>query len=164
MCRYDGALGRGRRAAAVALIAMGLGAAGCGAGVNAVSAEPPAKLEAVAGTSVKKVTLTQQAARRIGIETVAIAPAFGGGTTAPAGVATVVPYSAVLYTPDGSTWVYTVPQPLTYVREKVTVAAVGGRNGTEATLSAGPPVGTTVVTVGVIELYGAEHGVGKYGS
>ncbi len=162
MRRYDCALGRGRRVTAVALIALGLGVAGCGSGQsNKVAAEPPAKVEAIAGVSVKKVTLTEQAARRLGLQTVALAPAFAAGTTAPAGVATVVPYSAVLYAPDGSTWVYTIPQPLTYVREKVTVATVGGANGTAAMLSAGPPVGTTVVSVGVVELYGAELGVGK---
>ena len=38
----------------------------------------------------------------------------------------------------------------------------GGRSeGTEAVLSGGPPVGTTVVSIGVIELWGAELGVGK---
>ena len=41
------------------------------------------------------------------------------------------------------------------------MANVGGDQGTTAWLSAGPPVGTTVVTVGVPELYGAELGVGK---
>ena len=33
--------------------------------------------------------------------------------------------------------------------------------GPEATLSAGPQVGTAIVSTGVIELYGAELGVGK---
>ena len=74
---------------------------------------------------------------------------------------TVVPHSAIVYDPKGVTWVYTVPEPLTYVRAKVVVETVGGSKGTEAVLSGGLPVGTTVVTEGVIELYGAELGVGK---
>jgi hypothetical protein len=50
---------------------------------------------------------------------------------------------------------------LTYVREKVVVASVRGVGGNEAVLSMGPPAGTEIVTTGVIELYGAELGVGE---
>jgi hypothetical protein len=41
------------------------------------------------------------------------------------------------------------------------VANVGGADGTEAFLSEGPAVGTTVVTIGAVELYGAEIGVSE---
>ena len=58
----------------------------------------------------------------------------------------------------GVTWVYTMPQPLTFIRQKVVLVKV---SGPDATLSEGPPVGTAVVTKGVAELYGAELGVGK---
>jgi hypothetical protein len=121
-------------------------------------------VEAIPDQDVKKVTFTEQAAQRIGVETgaVAVAPSTllpAGATTSPS--MTVVPYSAIIYDPSGVTWVYTVPQPLTYVRAKVVVETVGGSKGTEAVLSGGLPVGTTVVTKGVIELYGAELGVGK---
>jgi hypothetical protein len=110
------------------------------------------------------VTFTDQAAQRTGVETVAIAVA--PATLLPAGATpspsmTVVPYSAVVYDPSGVTWVYTVPEPLTYMRAKVVVETVGGAEGTEAVLSDGPPAGTTVVTKGVIELYGTELGIGK---
>ncbi len=158
--------GRGRWIAVV-LITAGLGLAGCS---ETASSSPgggkviPAKVEAIPGQDVKKVTFTEQAAQRIGVETVAIAVA--PATLLPAGATpspsmTVVPYSAVVYDPNGLTWVYTVPQPLTYVRVKVVVETVGGSQGTEAVLSDGPPAGTTVVTKGVIELYGAELGIGK---
>ena len=106
-------------------------------------------VEKIDGSDVKRLKLTERAAQRVGIQTAAIA-------AAPAGVAgkgaasTVVPYSAVLYHPDGTTWVFTVPAPLTYVRAKVVVATVGGAAGTDAYLSYGPPVGTQVVTTGVI--------------
>ncbi|MGN9774775.1 hypothetical protein ACTMS0_03165 [Micromonospora sp. H33] len=119
---------------------------------------------------VRSVRLTREAADRLGIETVQLREpgamrSSPGASPTPGGqranAATVLPYSAVLYTPDGAAWVYTVPRPLTHIREKVVVATVGGPDGTEAVLSGGPPVGTTVVTVGVMELYGAELGVGK---
>ena len=143
---------------AVVVITAALGLAGCS---EAASSSPgdekviPATVEAIPDQDVKKVTFTEQAAQRIGVETVAIAGA------PPSPSMTVVPYSAIVYDPSGVTWVYTVPQPLTYVRAKVVVETVGGSKGTEAVLSGGLPVGTTVVTKGVIELYGAELGVGK---
>jgi hypothetical protein len=67
----------------------------------------------------------------------------------------------VLYTPDGNTWVYTVPQRLAYVRQKVTVQVVQGADGDQAVLSHGPPAGTTIVSTGVVELYGTEIGLGE---
>lgn len=144
---------RGKRLA-VALIMLGLAATGCAAATTASTGKSasPAKVEAVPGKDVKSVTLTEQADKRLGIETIAVAAAPSG---------TTVPYSAVVYSADGNTWVYMVAKPLTYVREKVVVANVGGAKGTEAFLSSGPPVGTTVVKIGVPELYGAELGVGK---
>ncbi|MFE9691613.1 efflux RND transporter permease subunit [Micromonospora sp. NPDC005806] len=136
-------------------------AAACTAPASTTSSghkESPATVEAIPGSDVKKVTLTEQAARRVGIATVTIGAAQAAP---PGGPATVVPYSAVLYDPNGVTWVYTAPQPLTYVREKVVVATVGGARGTDAFLSQAPPAGTSIVTTGVIELWGAELGVGK---
>lgn len=135
--------------AAAAVVA----AAGCGSGTAATTGqakaeEPPAKVEALPGKSVKSVKLSDHAAKRVGIETTTV----GNGT---------VPYSAVLYSADGASWVYTVTQPLTYTREKVVVANVGGDQGSVAFISDGPPAGTTVVKTGVVELYGAELGVGK---
>jgi hypothetical protein len=156
---------------AAALAAVALGGAGCNSGTSSAAegaekADAPVQVQEVAGSDVKQVTLTAQAARRLDIQTVAVAAATGrpgaaGGTAPNSPAATLVPYSAVVYAADGTTWLYTVPRPLTYVRTKVAVASVGGAQGTEATLSAGPPVGTTVVSTGVVELYGAELGVGK---
>lgn len=151
----------------MAAILITLGAAACTTPASNPSGhkDSPAKVEAISGKDVKKVTLTEQAARRVGIATVTIGAAQtaapGGPSASPGGPAIVVPYSAVLYDPNGVTWVYTVPQPLTYVREKVVVATVGGARGTDAFLSQAPPAGTSIVTTGVIELWGAELGVGK---
>lgn len=68
-----------------------------------------------------------------------------------------VPYGALVYGPHGDTWVYTNPQPLTFVREAVSVAFI---HGDQAILDSGPAVGTRVATVGVAQLYGEEIGIG----
>lgn len=142
------------RSRLIPTVLLVLGAAGCSVATSATESgsERPAVVEAIAGKSVKSVTLTDMAQKRVGVETTTIASGAGG---------TVVPYQCVLYTPDGNTWVYTVTGQRQYVREQITVANVGGNAGTEAFLSAGPAVGTTIVKTGVIELYGAELGVGK---
>jgi hypothetical protein len=131
-----------------ALTCVTVSAAGCSHPSNPAIA-PPVTIQSIAGTEVKKVTLRPEAAHRLGVETTRVRPAGHGEG--------VVPYSAVIYDSNGKPWVYVVPAALTYVREPVTVAEV---KGTEATLSAGPHVGTPVVTVGVAELYGAEVGIG----
>ncbi|MEU8300488.1 hypothetical protein AB0C04_24810 [Micromonospora sp. NPDC048909] len=119
-------------------------------------------VSAIPGRDVKKVVLSSRAAQRLDIRTLTIGAAPAGAPSPSAGTpASVVPYAAVLYDPAGVTWVYTVPQPLAYVREKVVVTTVGGATGTDAYLSEAPPAGTTIVTTGVMELYGAELGVGK---
>jgi hypothetical protein len=74
------------------------------------------------------------------------------------GLKKVVPYSALLYDLDGSTWIYVSPEPLVFMRQPVTVDFI---EGDRAILSDGPSVGTIVATVGVAELYGADTGVGK---
>ncbi len=142
------------RSRLIATILLVLGAAGCSVPTSATEAkkEAPAVVEAIAGKSVKSVKLTELAEKRVGVETTTISQSGSG---------TVVPYQCVLYTPDGNTWVYTVTGQRQYVREQVTVANVGGTAGTEASLSTGPAAGTTIVKTGVIELYGAELGVGK---
>jgi len=146
---------RGRWMAAV-LVTVGLGAAGCAAASEATSGapaeDPPARIAEIPGKDVKSVTLSEHAEKRLGVETIAVA-------AAPQGLS--VPYAAVFYTPDGGAWVFTVTKPLTYVREQVTVANVGGAKGDTAFLSAGPAAGTEVVQTGAIELYGAEIGVSE---
>ncbi|CCH32613.1 hypothetical protein ABZ816_42435 [Actinosynnema sp. NPDC047251] len=143
-----------RRWIAAALVVLALGAAGCAGTPTADDrpVEPPAKVESISGKDVKRVTLTERAHQRVGVETVEIATGASG---------LVVPYAAVIYSADGGTWVFVETGSRSYAREKVVVENVGGDKGTEAYLSAGPPVGTKVVRTGVVELYGAELGVGK---
>lgn len=112
--------------------------------------EPQAKPATVEND---RVILTEQAAERLGIETAAISDSqvqSAGGETS---LRKVVPYSAVLYDVDGTAFVYTSPQPLTFVRAPISVDYI---KGDLAVLSDGPSSGTTVVTVGSAELFGAE--------
>jgi hypothetical protein len=105
----------------------------------------PAKVEPVDGTDdLKRVTFTAEGAKRIGLQTEAVREA---------GKRRVVPYAAVIYDPEGTTFVYTSPKALVYVREEIEVDRI---EGDRALLSDGPPAGTEVVTVGAAEVYGAE--------
>lgn len=70
----------------------------------------------------------------------------------------VIPYAAVIYGVQGETWVYTLSEPLNYVRYPINIEYI---EGGLAVLSEGPPPGTRVVTVGTAELLGAETGVSK---
>jgi hypothetical protein len=65
----------------------------------------------------------------------------------------VVPYGSVYYDAKGDPWVYVNTKPLVFERQRVGVERVVGEL---AVLSNGPPVGTSVVTVGAALLYGAE--------
>lgn len=109
----------------------------------------PSSVEPIAGTEFNRIVLTERAAERLAIET-GIIEANGSGTSAP--------YTAVIYGLNGETWLYTMTDPLTYVRAAITIDRI---DGDMAVLTDGPPAGTEVVTVGVAELYGADTGVGK---
>ena len=112
------------------------------------SGSEPATVEAIKGTDLSRVTLSAQAARRLGIETAPV--------TRESGRRTVIPYDAVLYGADGKTFTYTSPKPLVFVRAAISVDDI---KGDRALLSAGPPTGTAVVTVGSQELFGTEYEV-----
>ena len=70
----------------------------------------------------------------------------------------VVPYASIIYTPNGETWVYTSPRERTFVRQAIDVDFIEGDH--VVLNGGGPSVGTTVATIGVAELYGAESGMG----
>lgn len=105
----------------------------------------PAALEPVKGNEdLQKVTFTKEGARRVGLET---------GEVSRNGKRLVAPYAALLYDPEGKTYVYTNPKPLEYLRAPVEVDRI---EGARVLLTDGPPAGTKVVTVGVTEVYGTE--------
>ena len=117
------------------------------------SGEEPATVEQIEGSEdVSRLTLTPKAVERLGIQTTPLREDKVAGKQRK-----VVPYGAVLYDADGKTSVYVTAAPNVYVREPITVELI---EGDRAILSAGPAVGTVVVSVGAAELYGTETGVG----
>jgi hypothetical protein len=137
--------GRALATAAVALLAA-LPVAGCSE-VESETSEgyQPAKLEPVEGQEdLQRVTFTPEGARRIGLRTAPIGRAGGR---------LVMPYTALLYDPEGKTFAYTSPAPRTFLRVPVEVDRIdGGR----VVLDDGPAPGTAVVTIGAAEVRGAE--------
>jgi hypothetical protein len=108
----------------------------------------PAVLEPVEGTRLQRVTLDQRGAEQVALQTASVRRW---------GKHTVVPYAALIYDGQGVAWVYTSPEPLSYVRARVDVARIVRDR---VLLDGGPPVGTTVVTTGAAEVYGSELGIG----
>jgi hypothetical protein len=129
----------------VGLVFAGLLLSACGAKTAAPEKISPSKLEPIEGTDLSKVILTEKAAERIGVETVSTS-------------GTEVPYAAVIYDTEGNTWIYTNPEPLTFVREQIVVDHI---EGDIAFLAESLPSELSVVTVGVAELWGTETGVSK---
>lgn len=74
------------------------------------------------------------------------------------GARLVVPFSSLLYDINGETYVYISPEPLKFLRVPVVVERI---EDDKVILEEGPAAGTNVVTVGAVELYGADTGVGK---
>jgi hypothetical protein len=136
--------------AAVALSACGRGAAGGGG--EEEGEEAHAKVEDIPGSHLKRVVVTATAARALGIRTGVVREV----RESDGGRQLDVPYAAVFYDPEGHSYTYTSPAPLTYVRKRVVIDDVSHR---KAFLTKGPPPGTTVVTVGADELLGVEEGV-----
>jgi len=119
--------------------------AACGpAAAPEEEAEKPVTLEPIAGTDLNRLTLTEKAAERLGVETAPVVAQEGG---------VVVPYAALLYDPSGQAWVYVNVGPLAYERQEVTVDSI---DGDKAVLSKGPEAGANVVTMGATELFGSE--------
>jgi hypothetical protein len=129
----------------VVLIIVGLQLSACAPKSEAAEKIAPSMLEPIEGTDLSRVILTEKAAERLGIETVS---ASGNE----------VPYAAVIYDIEGNTWIYTNPEPLTFVRAPIAIDYI---EGDTAFLSEGLASDFTVVTVGVSELYGTETGVSK---
>ena len=172
-----------KRLMIVALIIAGLQLSACAQKSDTSSKIAPAKVERIEGTDLKRVILTAKAAERLGIKTapmgdvpvarqqsvgeaVVVVPTSTTGVIGMPGQRVdggpsqrqVVPYAAVLYDTKGDTWVYTNPNPLTFVRHPIHVDYI---EGDLAVLADGPASGTAIVVVGAAELFGAETGIGK---
>ena len=142
-----------RRSVALPIVIAVAALAGCHTTTTTTSADaggppPSARMERTGPNGALSVVLTQLGAQRAGIQTAVAATAAHGRA--------VVPDSALLYQPDGSSAIYTVTGPLTYTLATVGVASI---QGSQVYLTGVKP-GTTVVTVGGEELLGVQDGVG----
>jgi hypothetical protein len=136
------------RSAALLIIITVVGLAGCSNSSSPSASPPPPAHLTVGNHGTVSVVLTPLGAQRAGLRT-AVATRAGRSGQA------VVPYSALLYQPDGGSVIYTVTGPLTYTLVPVTVASI---RGSQVYLTGLTP-GTTVVTVGGEELLGVQDGV-----
>jgi len=133
---------------AVISLALCLPLGGCRHATEEAEEHKAAEVEHLDGAEPARVTLTQDAANRLEIQTDTVRESDVGGARHK-----VIPYAAILYDTQGETWTYTNPEPLTYVRHPIVVARIVQE---QAVLTDGPPAGTPVVTVGAAELYGSE--------
>jgi hypothetical protein len=121
----------------------------CGPTTASPTAETkPAKVEHLDGAEPTRVTLTDEAARRIDLRVATVGHEMVGGAPR-----VVIPYSAIVYDTSGKTWTYINPTPLTFVRHAVSVDHI---DGDKAILAENLTADTTVVTVGAEELLGTE--------
>lgn len=132
----------------VMLVTAGLQLTACHREHAAHHAEHPAEVKKIEGSDLSEVHLTERAIQRLDVKTDQVREQ---------GAKKVVPYSSLIYDVNGQTWVYTSPQPRTFVRSKVDVDYI---KGDMAFLNDGPPTGTLVASVAVAELYGTEFKVG----
>jgi hypothetical protein len=133
----------------VALVCL-LPACKSGAAEEEAGGSDLATVEPVEGSDISTVTLTEEAAERIDVQTEQVESSKGHELA--------IPYAAVLYDPAGDTWTYTSPDSFVYVRAPIDVDRIVGDR---AYLSDGPPAGTDVVVVGAAELLGTEYEVGE---
>ena len=132
----------------IGLVFTALALAACSSTASTAPKVEAITIEEDADTGLKTLTLSEKAAQRLGVETVAVAGS---------GAQLSIPYAAVVYDAQGQTWAYVAEQPLVYKRAQITVNEI---DGDFARISAGPASGSQVVTTGAAELYGAEIGVG----
>jgi hypothetical protein len=137
--------------AAGLLTAAALALAACST-APATDLAPPATVVPVKGSDIPRLELAPSAVQRLGIQTQPVTAAAPGT----AGATEVIPYPAIVYDTDGSSWAYVALTPDTYVRRPITVTVI---RGDAALLSTGPPVGAQVVTVGTAELLGTEYNI-----
>ena len=140
-----------RRGLALILGLAALALAACGGSTSSSTPPPAAKLVHVDGRA-PSVVLTPLGAQRIGIRTTAVA-----AVAHKRGATTVIPYSAVVYEPNGKPVVFLKTGRLTYTGTPIAIANIAGNR---VYVSRGPAVGKRIVTVGAEELLGVQNGVG----
>jgi hypothetical protein len=132
--------------AMLAAAALALTACGSAEGADSTTAKV-AHVDTPSDGGPGVITLSQAAVGRLAIATAPVTNGAGG---------LVVPYSAVVYEADGSSWVFVQTEPLTYQRAAIAISSIAGD---AVNVTSGPPTGTEVVTVGAAELVGVEIGI-----
>ena len=122
---------------------------GCGASDEAAEPDEPFTLSTEGGRV--QLSVDPEAVEHLGIETETMSSDAGSGD----GVEPI-PAAALLYAPDGSTFVYTRGDATTFGRHPVSVERM---EGGYAWVRDGPPPGTPMVTQGAAELTGMEFGL-----
>ncbi len=108
----------------------------------------PAKVEHLEGKDITRVTLSEDASKRLDVKMGAVQEITVDGAKRKA-----IPYASVLYDVQGNTWTYVNTEALVFVRRSIKVDFIRGDN---VILAEDMPIGTAVVTVGATELYGSE--------
>jgi hypothetical protein len=138
---------------AVLLTTATLALTGCQGAVQGAGSAGAADAPVVVARSDEgqpaKLTLSERAQERLGIQTADVLPTPGQQSV-------TIPYAAVVYDSDGAAWTFTQVSPRTYLRAPITIQGIAGD---QVALTAGPAAGTPVVTVGAAELVGAESGI-----
>ncbi|HEY7441416.1 MAG TPA: hypothetical protein VH701_03275 [Vicinamibacterales bacterium] len=147
-------MNRGNRWLVAGLAGLCLPLGACARHLETHEAHHPVEVVRIEGSEINRITMTEQAVERIGLKTDTVRERQVSRSDAPR---TVVPHSSLIYDPKGQTWVYTSPEPRTFVKQKVDVEYV---EDDLAVLKEGPPVGTVVVSTAAAEVYGADSGVG----
>ena len=131
-----------------------LGLAGCqsasgaesgSASEEAIAAAASVEEDPAGGPS--RLTLTEDAVLRLGVETAPVGGSAGALT---------VPYAAVVYDAEGDSWVFVEEEERVYRRAAIAIESV---DGDTVLLTEGPPPGSEVVTVAAAELVGVEAGI-----
>jgi hypothetical protein len=108
--------------------------------------EPPV-IEQPGDSILYRVRLTPKAIENYRIKTAPVreVAARSGGER----LQKAVPGAAVIYGPEGNTWIFANPESMLFIREPITVERI---DGDLAILSQGPPAGTEVVIAGAENL------------
>jgi hypothetical protein len=132
-------------AAGLAVLASGLVVGACSEVESNLRENQPYTVEGPEDAAIKTVKMEDATAALLPVELATVRK--DGGRK-------VVPHNAVIYNPDGGSFVYTKPQAETYIRAPIKIVRV---DGDDATLSKGPPSGTKIVTTGSAELLATEY-------
>ena len=108
----------------------------CGPAAAPEEEVKPITLEPIAGTNRNHLTLTEEAAERLGLETVPVVAQQVDGADR-----LVIPYAALLYDPTGQTWVCRKTSRSTRLRPTMESAASFRLPGALALTKRPPPPG-----------------------